>query len=493
MVNNMENRGFSMNTTAAIVMASYLAVMMLVGYISSRKVKSSKGFFLADRRLGLITTSSTLAATTIGGSATIVACAYVYQFGLPGLWMDLAAGLGLIVLGLTIAARVRASKAYTLPELVEKLYDQQARTIATVLVIMAEIAWTALLIQSMRFILQVGLDISYLPALFITTLVFIIYTIAGGQWAVAYSDTLQVLIMAFGLLISLPYVFSGFAISHIPMELPAESWSFPVSQGFGFTSMISIFLLMFLPHLVGSDIYSKVLSARNQTVAKRSAVIAGLVKIGFGVLITLLGLAAIILLPPLSNPALALPTVLSTSLPPILMAVVLASLVAVIMSSADSILLTAGTVISRDLIGRFTSMTNDRSQLLVSRISILFIGLLGLALALLFDDIITILKLGYTLFVGGLVIPILAGFYKNRLNINNIGAKLAFVSGAAASMFWMFILPILQNGHALFILPSMVSSLDPVIPGLVFSALVLFIVSWITGGRQQGREEMVKV
>ena len=95
------------------ILLAYLSALIAIGLYSSRKIKSSKGFFLADRSLGWFAITATITATTVGGSATIVAGGRIYASGLPALWYDIGGALGLIVLGLFLARKVRKTGLFT--------------------------------------------------------------------------------------------------------------------------------------------------------------------------------------------------------------------------------------------------------------------------------------------------------------------------------------------------------------------------------------------
>jgi len=83
-----------------VIIIAYLIILTIIGILSSKKIKNPNGFFLADRSVKKFALISTITATTVGASATIVAGGRIYAEGLPALWYDLAGGLGLIVLGI---------------------------------------------------------------------------------------------------------------------------------------------------------------------------------------------------------------------------------------------------------------------------------------------------------------------------------------------------------------------------------------------------------
>ena len=441
-----------MNLTV-IILAIYLSTLVLVGLICSKKSKTSKGFYLADRKISTLPLTATITATVVGGSATIAIAKLVYLYGLPSLWLDIGAATGLIILGLTLAKIVRKTKLYTLPEITEHLFNNKVRSTAAILIILTQIAWISLLIQGTGAIIAVLFPINYTITLTIITTIFIAYTISGGQYAVIYTDIIQFLIMIIGVcFLSAPLLY--FKAAPMFSTIPMEHLKFPVNNSYGFLPIISLFFMMLMPHLVGPDIYSKLLTAKTEKTATKAAILSGLFRILFAISIGVISLSAIILVPglPSDQAVFAMPMAI-TQLGPILSGIILAAFISVMLSSADSVLLSAGTILSIDIL--------KKKSILISRIGILAIGLLALLLALYLNDIIQTLKLAYTVFTSGLTLPILFGFYKTKTRVTSKGALLSLISGGAISLLW------LSLGNPF--------QIDAVIIGLTMSLIPLLI------------------
>jgi SSS family solute:Na+ symporter len=196
--------------------------------------------------------------------------------------------------------------------------------------------------------------------------------------------------------------------------------------------------MMFLPHVVGPDIYSKVLSSKNQETAKKASILAGVFKFVFAIAIGIIALVALVnpvIQDQISTPALAIPMSITT-LPPLLSGIVLAAFLSVMMSSADSCLLSAGTILSVDI--------TKKESLLISRVGILAVALASLALALyhsILGSILDTLELAYTVFTAGLTLPILFGFYKQKTHVTSKGAKWSLLLGGTSSLIWLHFAP----------------------------------------------------
>ena len=206
-----------------------------------------------------------------------------------------------------------------------------------------------------------------------------------------------------------------------------------------------------MPHLIGPDIYSKILSAKDEQTARKAAIFSGIWKFVFAICVGILAIAAVILFPGLENASLALPMVV-THLHPALAGVLLAAFLSVILSSSDSVLLSGSTVLSVDL-------TRKRS-IRDSRIGIVIIAGAALILALYMQNIVATLKLAYTVFTAGLTLPVIFGFYKEKTKVTSQGAFYGLILGGASSLLWL-------------VLSSPV--IDAVLLGMIVSLLPLLI------------------
>jgi SSS family solute:Na+ symporter len=437
-----------------LLLVSYLGILVSIGLMVAKKAKTSNGFFLANRSLGWFPLTATITATVIGGSATIVIAQLIYLHGLPAIWLDIGAATGLIILGITLARLVRKTGLVTLPEITGHLFNQKVRAAASVLAVLTQIAWVSILIQGTGVILSVFLPYDYVFLLIGVTFVFILYTLIGGQFAVVYTDIIQFVIMIVGVcVLAAPLLFMK-AAPHFA-DLPTGFLSFPTNSSLGVLPVLSFFFMMIMPHIVGPDIYSKLLSAKNERTARHAAISSGILRLIFSASIAVIGLSAVVLIPglPLAESAQAMPLALM-SLDPVIATLVLAAFVSVMLSSADSILLSAGTILSVDL--------SKKNTVTFSRLGILITGSVALLLALYLQNIITTLKLAYTVFTAGLTLPIIFGFYKEKTKVTSTGALLGLLLGGTVSLLWLF----LNNPLGV----------DAVLIGLLASLLPLLIV-----------------
>ncbi len=452
-----------------IALVIYLPALLVVGWLLRRRSRSREGAYLADRRLGTGLMGASLAATAIGGSATVVLARHVHSHGLAGIWLDLPLCLGLVLFAFLLAGRVRATGCFSLPHLAGRLYGRRLRLATGWLVLLASITWFALLVRAGAPFLAPLTPLSERGAVILLALSFVLYTAIGGQAAVAWTDAVQlVLLLGLGLLLPAGLVLintAGLA------GLSPGALSFPLGGELDIVDVIGLIALFGLPALVGGDVYSKTLSARDSRTARRGVFLAAALKFLAAASVTVLALGAHILLPDLSTGNDLLPSMLGALLPEWLAPLVLIAFLAAFTSTADSVLITGATVIDIDLSGpKRLSPTPWRPNAAVviedrgakraqpsPRVFIVLMGAVGTVVALAHDDIVTLMRWSYTIFVAGAPVPILMGF-TGRFRISDTAACVALLAGGGVAVVLKFV---------------GLSRPAPVLPGLLVATSIL--------------------
>jgi len=445
-----------------IIIALYFAGVIAIGVVSRRRAKGIDDFFVAGRQASSLFITASLLATIIGGSATVGMAGLGFTQGLTGMWWLLVGSIGLIVLGLFFADKVRRFGLYTLPGLVEKQYDKRIALVASVLIIVAWIGIVAAQILAAAKILTVLGIGTPLLWMVLSTAVIIVYTVLGGQRAIIRTDTLQIGIIfagIFGCLALTMQHLGGW--SGLKDSLPPEQFAFPLSSQFGGKELISMLLIVGLTYVVGPDMYSRIFCAKDGRTARVSVLWTALLIIPFAFAITFIGMGASALFPHIP-PEQAFPTVINEVLPPFAGTIVLAALLCAIMSSADTCLLSASTILTVDIIKQFKPSLTQRKILALSRWAIVGVGLSALILALTLKGVINTLLFAYTIYTGGLILPVIVGFYKNRLKVTPLAALVAITGGGATALISkLFDIKYLDLG------------------ALLISGFLLFVVSFI--------------
>jgi SSS family solute:Na+ symporter len=329
--------------------------------------------------------------------------------------------------------------------------------------------------------------VEYQVALAGVAAVFIVYTYWGGQLSVIRTDRWQLALFLGGLVVC--FLLLGWSFRNavsIGGNVPADHFRFPVSSSFGWYDVLVFYpLIVGLPYLVGPDIYSRVLCARDDRVARRSALAAAAVVMPVSFLLAGVGLMARGRFPGIA-PEAALPVTVGELVPMGLKGLITAGFLAAVMSSADTTLMSASTIFSLNIVSPLRKLS-EAQQLKLTKGMLIVVGALAWLVAGFQQGIVDSLLLGYTVFVGGVVFPTLGSFYRDRFGITSSGAMWAVIAGGTVA-----ILGRVLDGRILdaiftdrgagfldMLLGPQYSSILPIIVSLV----VMFAVSRLTRHR----------
>jgi SSS family solute:Na+ symporter len=394
------------------LLLAVLVVFLAAGVSSGRSPATRGEFFVAGRRGSVRAIAGSLFATVVGGSATIGVAGLVYERGLTGAWWSLVGALALVVLGLALVRRIRAYDAFTLPDLVERMYGRRVSILVATLVV---VAWTGVVsgqIVAVARVVGAAGPAGTAGWMAGFTAVLVTYAILGGQRAILRTDALQGVLIFIGLGLAAAALLSqDSAWSGLMTGLPDGALRFPVSDAFGWPALLTMLVLVGSVYLVGPDIYTRVFSARDAATARWAVLWAAGCVVPAAVLVTAVGLVARVLAPSIAAEQ-AIPWLMANALPPAVAGILMVGLIAALMSSADSTLLGQGVVLANDVIGRIWSL-GDRRAVLVSRICVGLLGLASLLLALSLRGVIASLLFAYSVFTSGVVGPVLLGLLLN--------------------------------------------------------------------------------
>jgi len=416
-----------------IIIAYFLAIIG-IGVWSRRRAGSQDGFFVAHRRGTTLLITGSLLATAVGGSVTVGMAGLGFEQGLTGAWWLIVGAIGLLILGCFFARKARVAALYTLPELVERQYNHRVGLAASILIV---IAWTGVVagqIVAAGKVLSILGIASVTSWMIIFTLVFVCYAILGGQYSIIRTDVFQAAILFAGIFVALALVFSQVGgLAGLRTSLPPAYFSFPLSPKFDWKMLVSLLILVGATFVVGPDIYTRLFCAKEEKTAQLSVFLSAFLFLPLAFAITLIGMGAKVLYPEISAEQ-AFPQVISGILSPSLGGLILAALVAALMSSADTCLLSQSVILTEDIFKRFHPSFDEGKIVLLTRLSVLVLGLVALGLALALKGVISSLLFAYTIFTCGLVVPVIAGFYKEKLKVTSQGALAALIGGGVIGL-----------------------------------------------------------
>ena len=196
------------------ILVIVLSGIMLYGIYKSRSSKNLEGYFLSNRSLPwylvllsiMGTQASAITYLTGPGQAYTDGMRFVqYYFGLP---------LAMIVISIFFVPVYSRLKVYTAYEFLEKRFDVKTRSFTSFLFLLSRGLSTGVSIYAPSLILSslMGWNIYYTNVVMGGLL--IIYTMGGGARAVAYTQTLQMIIVFVSL-----FIIAYIAVNMLPADV----------------------------------------------------------------------------------------------------------------------------------------------------------------------------------------------------------------------------------------------------------------------------------
>ena len=398
----------------------YLLCMVAIGLYASRKVGTAEDFIVAGKRLSLPLCTGTLAATWFGGGICIGAASAAYQGGFLAVIADpFGAALCLFVAGFFYVRILRRMGLMTIASLFTTRFDKKAGLLASLCTIPAYVGWVASLMVAFGRILQSLTGIDPSTGILMAAAIVLLYTFAGGMWAVTLTDFVQVTILTLGLLILGPALLSDMGgWNALAAQIPAERFHlYPRNAGAAdWFNYARDWLVIGLGNLAGQDLIQRSLSSRDEKVAYRSTYLAGLLYITVGLIPVFLGLAGSVIIPNLANPDLVMMELAIKYLPEAALILFVGALVSALLSSADSALLAPASVVGWDIMRFIKQDASERTALLISRISVLVFGLFALWLALDKTSVYDLMVDSWSVLLATLFVPLTGGIWWKKGN-----------------------------------------------------------------------------
>lgn len=393
-----------------IVMAIYLLLMLGVGVVSMKKVKTNEDFALAGRSVGNFWVILSLFASWTGLSGLFGTPQYVYQYGIAGWWWWATFPLGVFIMGMTMAKLLRKRMYTTLSDTVDPMHSSKAIRIASSLVtVWNYLAWTAGQVAGIILVITTFTNLDGTSAVIIAYVVIVIFTVLGGLRAVLYTDSFQsvLFLLVIGLVIP-AVIISKYNVAEV-IDTTKQIGGFYNPFGNVPSGMMVTWWLLAPAGFIDTMAFQRIFAAKDEKSAKKNIEGAFVLMVVFGIILTFIGIMAHVILPKGSDPATVMLETVKTILPSGIRGLLVAAFAGVAVSTASSTLLACSTTLEQDVFAvLYKGEYSSKKAITVNRVFVCIIGLLSLILALKVGSVTTILMYGYSVYVPGLLLPIIA-------------------------------------------------------------------------------------
>jgi len=417
------------------VIATYLAASLALGAVFKSKADTIKGFLVANREIGRWILAFTFGATYFSSVVIVVGGAWSFMWGqkaliIPVFNVVLGALATFVLFGGRINKLSQDYDSLTVPELFAKIYRSPGlQKLLGFVTAVGLTLYAATVISGAASMVGKVFDINLANAAVFIAVLMALYVALGGMYSVVWTDTLQGIMMALGVLALLTASLGkagGLAgLSEAKPFLPPQKINERLIFDLALLTSVAVWGL---PQLV-----NRFYTARSMGIVRRATGIATL----FAFIVTyssfLSGLAAAEILSKntVKDPLVAIPTLAKKVLGTAGAAVFSAAVLAAAMSTADSIALTVGSAVVYDMMGR----RNTRALRAASFLAMLAAAAVAVAALSLPKDlaksVTTIFKTGWTLTSGAFLAPVVATVIGARSRSAVIASS---VTGAAVAL-----------------------------------------------------------
>lgn len=453
-----------------IIVAAYLVGMLIVGFVVGKlKIKNSKDYMVAGRRMGLFMVAFSLSANNIGGGCTTGLAQKAFgNWGMSAIWYVLTASIAMIPLAY-FAPKIRKTLAVTIPEVVGRRFGKLSSNFTAILSVLSLFCLTSSQIAASGGVINALIpSIPLNVCLVFAGIVIILYTTLGGMIADQISDLVQFIIILVGLAIATPIVLkSAGGWQAISAKLPGEKLNF---TQIGWASIIGYIFNYFCTFLAGPEMVSRFETAKDEKTARNASFLSAVLMAAMSIFPTLLGLAAFAMQDSLPGVTAAnsMMKVTGAYAPGFITGLVSAAIICATMSSADSNLLCMSTMIINDLykgLGGKKDLS-EKQIIFWTRCSNVIAALVAMCISLLGVSIVTMNTFAFGIRCAGPFAAYGLGLVVPKATKNS--GLISILTGTAGFILWQ----ILSNGGTLWFMM-------PVVFGCLVSVITFFVVNWI--------------
>ncbi|KAH6944046.1 hypothetical protein HPB50_001419 [Hyalomma asiaticum] len=223
-----DRKAMAVSILGALIIILYYIAVVFVGVWSGRKVhgeqvqsytsgKHKEGnkqgendyllrLFLANRSVPLVLGVVSMTATWVGGAFLMKTTETVFTDGIVWCQAPFGYGLSLMVGGWFFAGKMRVTKALTMLDPFQQYYGKWISVPLTVPAVFSEVFWTASVLTALGDTVETIVHLDSTLIIIASAIVILFYTALGGLYSVIYTDLFQMFSTVIGLWTCLPYV-----------------------------------------------------------------------------------------------------------------------------------------------------------------------------------------------------------------------------------------------------------------------------------------------
>lgn len=248
-----------MSPTWGIVAVTLVATATVaIGAFGLRISRTTSDFYVASRSVSPALNGSAISGEYLSAASFLGVAGLVLSFGADMLWYPIGWTAGYLLLLVFVAAPLRRSGAYTVPDFAEvRLQSAAVRRTSTAVVV--AIGWLYLLpqFQGAGLTLQVVLDAPRWLGTVLVAAIVTVNVVLGGMRSITFVQAFQYWLKLTALLVPLVFVLIAWRGDGSPAPVADDAWLAPLGESSAeslyatYAVIVATFLgTMGLPHVV---------------------------------------------------------------------------------------------------------------------------------------------------------------------------------------------------------------------------------------------------
>jgi solute:Na+ symporter, SSS family len=424
-----------------IVIVGYFLLLTAIGAYFWQRMRHARDFFVGNRDIPWWLSGVSFYMTGFSAFTFIAYSEMAYRHGVVAITLAWSAAVGMAVGTLALAARWRRARIISPVEFLEARYSRHIRQVLAWAGLPLRIIDDGLKIYATGVFVSVGMGYDLKVSILGSGVVMLLYTFMGGLWAVIITDYVQFIVLTIGVTALFPLVLGRLAeVGSLGQGAQAGFLS-AINEPFSGLYVAAFYLLVLLSYNGNWALVQKFYCVRDERASRKAGALGAALMIVGPPLFILPALAARTLMPellePPNSPQYTYAALAVAYLPAGLMGLMIAAMFSATMSTLSGDYNAMASVLTGDVYHRMIHpRASERQLMLAGRITTALVGgltiLIGIALVEtarrgLFEVMVAV----FGLFVGPMLIPMLAGLLNRRVTWRGAAAGIAagFVSG----------------------------------------------------------------
>ncbi|MBC8876174.1 MAG: sodium/proline symporter [Planctomycetes bacterium] len=483
----------------SVVAVSFLIYTLGIAALGIWSVRYSRrseaDFLLADRGLGAWVAALSASASAESGWVTLGLVGIAFKTGVGALWIVPGTVAAFIFNWFVLAPRLqkvsRESNALTIPDVLaapHRALPAMLIRVAGVLIILSMLtAYVAAQLNAAGKTFQGTFDWDYRTGVLVGATIILVYTIAGGFRAIAWTDVVQSIFMISAVTL-VPAVLiaklggPGEFWNRLDTMEPNGSLTDPLAgkAGLALVGFLALWLGVPLGNPGQPHMLVRLMAVKDRTAIRRGGFISSCWVLVLFTGAVFLGMAARAYYGELDDPERALPTIATDSnlIPGVVGGMLIAAILAAICSTADSQLLVSASAISHDLpVGILGKRLTVVRKMFVDRAAVVLVGAVATAIALAEARSVFsfVLDYGWAGLGAGFGPPLIVSLLWKRTT--GWGVLAGMIVGISTAIIWRQF-------------PDLHAQLYNLVPAFLFSLAATYVVSLCTQRTLAPKQEL---